>query len=88
MRQPSPRRRTVPVRASGKVTKAFCRAYTRVPSGRPSPWPPYQNDIGALVVHGDRLWVFTSTSDEAKGTLVDVFDLEGRYLNRLRPFSV
>jgi hypothetical protein len=30
---------------------------------------------------GDRLWVFTSTSDQAKGTLVDVFDLEGRYLD-------
>jgi hypothetical protein len=25
--------------------------------------------------------VFTSTSDQVKGTLVDVFDLEGRYVD-------
>jgi hypothetical protein len=38
--------------------------------------PPqkYLNDIQQLLVHGDNLWVVTSTVDEKKGVLVDIFN--------------
>jgi len=39
----------------------------------------YQNDIRNLLARGDTIWVITSTKDEAKGALVDVFDGEGVY---------
>ena len=45
------------------------------------PAQKYSNDIRALFVVDDRLWVLTSTIDPEKGKLVDVFDLEGRYLD-------
>jgi hypothetical protein len=43
--------------------------------------PPqkFQDDIKNLLAHGDHLWVMTSTADERKGVLFDVFDKEGRY---------
>ena len=43
--------------------------------------PPqkFQEDIKILFAHGDQLWVMTSTVDERKGVLFDVFDKEGRY---------
>ncbi|MCK5058722.1 MAG: 6-bladed beta-propeller [Candidatus Aminicenantes bacterium] len=38
--------------------------------------PPqkYLNDIQQLLVHGDNLWVATSTVDEKKGVLIDIFN--------------
>jgi hypothetical protein len=45
------------------------------------PAQKYSNDIRALFVVGDRLWVLTSTVDPKKGKLVDVFDFGGRYLD-------
>ena len=69
--------------AAGRITRAFTRDYKGVRNENPSTsgLAPKKLDIGGLQVVGDRLWVFTSTSDQVKGTLVDVFDLEGRYLD-------
>jgi len=39
----------------------------------------YQNDIRNILVGGDEIWAVTSTIDETKGVLVDVFDGEGVY---------
>ncbi len=45
-----------------------------------SPIPEYHNDIQALfMVEGKLLWVITSTVDEKKGVLVDVYDKQGGY---------
>jgi hypothetical protein len=45
--------------------------------------PPqkFQEDIRNLFVQGGQLWVMTSTVDERKGVLFDVFDLEGRFVD-------
>jgi hypothetical protein len=69
--------------AAGRITRAFTRDYKSVRNENPSTGglAPNKLDIGGLQVVGDRLWVFTSTSDRVKGTLVDVFDLDGRYLD-------
>jgi len=50
------------------------KKYTRPPQ-------KYLNDIKNLLIYKDRLWVVTSTLDEEKGILIDVFDLEGNYLD-------
>jgi hypothetical protein len=34
-----------------------------------------------MSLYKDRLWVFTSTMDEKKGILVDVFGFDGKYLD-------
>ena len=41
----------------------------------------YQNDVQNLLVHDDKLWVLTLTYLEGKGILVDVFNLNGEYLD-------
>ena len=73
---------------SGRVVRSFRREYDRVryevkaPPGYPAELvPKYHNDLCRLLWRGDRLWAVTSTFDPAKGILVDVFDLEGRYLD-------
>lgn len=78
----------------GRVLKTFKRDYRRVKTppdaertggamldGKPISPPPqkFLNDIRNLVVSSDLLWVVTSTTDEEKGTLIDVFDSEGKY---------
>lgn len=42
----------------------------------------YRNDIQNLFVNQNRLWVMTSTEDKKKGILFDIFDLEGRYVDK------
>lgn len=42
----------------------------------------YRNDIQNLFVNQKMLWVMTSTIDKKKGVLFDVFDLEGRYVDK------
>ncbi len=66
---------------SGRVVKAFRREYERVKNQSPTSPQLYKLDIGGLLPIGDRLWVFTSTSDATRGTLVDVFDRDGRYVD-------
>jgi hypothetical protein len=39
----------------------------------------YENDVKNLLVRGDEIWAITSTTDAAKGVLIDVFDGEGIY---------
>lgn len=45
------------------------------------PTPEYLNDIEQIFVRKDKIWVFTSTKDEKKGILVDIFDSKGRYVD-------
>lgn len=45
------------------------------------PDPEFLMDIWGLRAVGDRLWVSTSTRDPEKGTLIDVFDRDGRYVD-------
>jgi hypothetical protein len=44
-------------------------------------FPECHNDIQKLLVHGDHLWVLTSTIEKDKGILTDVFDREGKYVD-------
>ena len=70
--------------------RKFTRDYRRVkrpkrktPS-RPSikiPEREYEKDIVYLYNFKGDLWVETSTGDEKKGTLFDVFDRDGRYID-------
>lgn len=46
------------------------------------PVQKYRNDIQNLFVNQKMLWVMTSTEDKKKGILFDVFDLEGRYVDK------
>lgn len=75
-----------------KIEKIFKRKYRRVkyPPQRelkPRPGlisPPaeeYYYDISKLLVHKDMLWVLTSTKDKMGNRLVDVYDMEGRYID-------
>ncbi len=41
----------------------------------------YQNDVQNLLIFKDKLWVLTSTFQEGKGILVDVFKKEGEYID-------
>ena len=45
------------------------------------PVAKYHLDIQMMIVVMDKLWVITSTVDEKKGILVDVFDKEGNYVD-------
>lgn len=51
-------------------------------NGRKFYRPPqkYLNDIQKLLVYKDTLWVVTSTADKEKGVLVDVFQIDGKYI--------
>jgi len=82
---------------TGQILRTFKRDYDRVENTDPAPAaggslnmggsaisPPrlkIKNDISGLYPRGDRLWVLTSTYDKNKGTLIDVFDAEGRYVD-------
>jgi hypothetical protein len=46
-----------------------------------APRQKFQDDIKNLLAHGEELWVVTSTADERKGVLFDVFNREGRYID-------
>ncbi len=76
-----------------KVVLEFNRKYSRVtpPPGfkikgaviinnkkHTAPTPKYLNDIEKIFVRKKKIWVFTSTKDEKKGVLVDIFDSGGR----------
>ena len=73
------------------IEKIFTRKYKRINypqdkeekrPGALSP-PPYKyyHDIHKLLFYGDLLWVFTSTKDKVGNRLVDVYDLEGKYVD-------
>lgn len=45
------------------------------------PIPEFFNDISELFMFKDLLWVRTSTKDERKGYLIDVFNLDGKFID-------
>jgi hypothetical protein len=78
-----------------QVVKEFGRDYRRVRykqdkdgriEVRPESFkfkPPvdHLNDIQKLFIHGDEIWVMTSTIERGKGVLFDVFDAQGEYID-------
>jgi hypothetical protein len=46
-----------------------------------APAPDYVDDIANLFLHESDLWVATSVQDKDRGTLIDVFDPDGRYVD-------
>jgi len=76
-----------------KIVRTFTRKYTRIPykderskeekekEGSIGDDPEYFSDIQGLHVQGDKIWVVTSTLAKEKGVLVDVFTMEGKYID-------
>jgi len=76
-----------------KIEKIIERKYKRIkyvpPANRPKPNPKairppeyeYHHDILQMHIHKDQLWVFTSTRDKVKGRLIDVYNMEGKYID-------
>lgn len=79
-----------------RLLRTFSRPYKRVPRPKGNsgasitsldgrklqlPGSEYLEDIVALFVAGDALWVQTSTKDPDRGILFDVFNVEGRYVD-------
>ena len=76
----------------GRVVVSFNREYPRVKYVLPEhmksfyekydpPKKKFENDVSEMFIHNGNLWVKTSTADKEKGTLFDVFDPQGRYLD-------
>ena len=79
------------------ITRVFKRKYKRVkmperpasgvrggPARATSFKPPKRThsfDISRLILNEDDLWVMTSTTGDEKGTLYDVFNSEGKYID-------
>lgn len=70
---------------TGKVLRTFRRKYDRVPfvvnPERKHVKMDFFSDISRMAFNNGKLWVFTSTLGKEKGVLVDVFSLEGKYLD-------
>lgn len=78
-----------------KVIRSFKREYKRVKPPKDysggsvgfagksysPPRPEYLNDINNLFVSDEVLWIQNSTKDEKRGTLFDVFDKEGKFVD-------
>jgi len=70
------------------ISHIFSRPYKRVdfkggPWGK-NPLAPkldYEKDIKHIFPQEDSIWVVTSTLDEKKGALIDVFDGSGKYID-------
>lgn len=45
------------------------------------PRPDYLNDINNLLILDGLLWVQTSTKDKEKGSLIDVYDFDGKFVD-------
>ena len=70
---------------TSQVVRTFRRKYTKVKHESQELaeflMTEYQNDVQKLLIFKDKLWVLTSTYEEGKGILVDVFDQEGEYID-------
>ncbi len=81
---------------SRQTVRTFMRKYRRVkpPAGHresaiispdgtryETPGAEYLEDVNGLYEYKGMLWVTTSTKDTDKGILVDVFNLEGKYID-------
>jgi len=75
-----------------KIVASFTRDYPRIKFNVPDnsksfyeknnpPKKDFENDISALFVCDNNVWVKTSTTVKDKGMLFDVFDPEGRFLD-------
>lgn len=78
-----------------KIIRSFKRDYKRIKPPKDysggkigfagksysPPRPDYLNDINNLFVHDGLLWVQTSTKDEDKGNLIDVYDFDGKFID-------
>jgi len=75
-----------------KIEKIFKRKYRRVkyPPQPEKKYPPnalypppykYHKDIQELLLHEGRLWVITSTLDNRNRRLIDVYNMEGEYID-------
>lgn len=78
--------------ALGKIAAVFNREYRRIPfvvkdyekdfyARNNPPKKDFENDIAALFTCGENVWVMTSTTDPTRGSLFDVFDPGGRFLD-------
>jgi hypothetical protein len=77
---------------AGRVVRTFSRSYPKVPyvvdervqaffAKAGAPKPDFSDDILELFSDGESLWVRTSTVDDQKGQLFDVFSAEGDFLD-------
>jgi len=75
-----------------KIVACFTRDYARIKFSIPKdakdfyekhspPKKDFENDISALFMCDNNLWVLTSTTVKDKGMLFDVFDPQGRFLD-------
>lgn len=75
-----------------QVIRKFRRKYPRVKykpkkdetkaaTRKSVPKRKFENDVKQLFFSGGKLWVVTSTKRKDKGTLIDVFDDNGRYVD-------
>lgn len=76
----------------GEITKIFNRKYSRVKFKKREedvkesqrnelPDMKFKADIFRLYLLNGNLWIRTSTIDEKRGTLFDVFDIEGKFID-------
>lgn len=70
-----------------KIIGSFNRKYKHVPfkelkdnkiKGKK---PKFFTDVQSIFTVGKKIWVFTSTVDKTKGVLVDVFSIDGKYID-------
>ena len=77
---------------TGQITSRFKRDYARIKhemrdfekkfiSKYSAPKRKFKNDIGGLFCVGGNLWIKTSTEDEEKGQMFDVFDTDSRFVD-------
>jgi len=77
---------------SGKIIRSFKRKYKRIPYEMSqdeekfikrvnAPRKKYEEDINRLHLFNGLLWVETSTKDEEKGILIDVFNNKGQFVD-------
>lgn len=47
----------------------------------PRPEQKFQSDVKVILTRGDQIWAVTSTRDNSKGVLIDVFDGKGTFMD-------
>ena len=76
----------------GQIVSRFNRKYPRVKYVKrgweddfykrtDAPKLKFESDVEGLFINEDLIWVKTSTKNEKKGFLIDVFDSEGKYID-------
>jgi hypothetical protein len=80
---------------SQKLLRSFKRDYKRIKTSKDyrgggftiggkrysPPRPKYMSDVNNLFVFNELLWIMTSTKDEKKGYLIDVFNVDGKFVD-------